>query len=245
MINPEVLNNIEFYRDSYKKNGWVSIPNFLTPDLAESLHDRLKSEQSWEIATIREERPFVVSLQEFHQQSFNFKNDFMSEILNYARNNDFQYFYEFIRLLGADSRTIEGYDDIKNLLGKDSYQKTMCELTSLDKCTQMDAQLTKYSPGCFLKQHCDTRIGDGEVRHAALIISLTKNWRSDFGGLLHVQNDKGEIVKTLTPEFNTLNILSIPFDHFVSQVANYANRIRFSLIGWLWKRSPDSECSLK
>jgi len=235
MINSNVIEKIPQYSEFYLKNGWVSIPDFYEQEFAESIYTRLSKETEWEMATLKEGRPFVVKNDEFRQQSPEVQQSFVNEILNYARTNDFQYLYEYIRLLGDDSSQTVNYEDVKKLCQNETYIEHLCKLTSLKSASFFDAQLTRYTPGCFLTQHCDTRIGENSLRHAAIVISLSKNWRADFGGLLNIQNDQGEILKTFTPQFNTLNILSIPFQHFVSQVANYTPYFRYSLIGWLWK----------
>lgn len=237
MINHSVLDKIDLYAKMFNEHGYATIDNFWTDEFAESVYVQLQRETKWDIATLREGRAFVAGLDEFHQQTPEFKNAFLSELLTYANKNDFQYLYEFLRLAGADKKPITGYEDLIKLLSNKDYQSILCRLTSLQKTTELDAQLTKYASGYFLKKHCDTRLGDGQQRHAAIIINLTKDWSPDYGGLLNLQNEKGDIVATLTPRFNSLTLLSIPFDHFVSQVATYVDKNRYCLIGWLWKEN--------
>lgn len=71
---------------------------------------------------------------------------------------------------------------------------------------------------------------DGQVitcsRSIAIIYYLTKEWRSEDGGLL-VDIEGG---RTYVPEFNSLVAFRIPRYHQVTKVL--VNRPRFSVFGW-------------
>lgn len=100
--------------------------------------------------------------------------------------------------------------------------------------TKLDAQATLYRPGDFLTRHDDTGEGD---RRAAYTISLTRGWRSDWGGQLLFHDAAGDIERGYAPAFNVMTIFKVPRQHSVAPVAPYAGAPRLMVTGWL-KDSP-------
>ena len=94
-----------------------------------------------------------------------------------------------------------------------------------------DAQATKYEAGHFLTEH-DDGIG-GKRRRCAYVLNFTREWRTDWGGLLQFHNADGHVDEAFMPRFNALNILKVPQKHSVSVVAPFAGAARYSITGWL------------
>jgi Rps23 Pro-64 3,4-dihydroxylase Tpa1-like proline 4-hydroxylase len=65
-------------------------------------------------------------------------------------------------------------------------------------------------------------------------LNLTKDWRADWGGLLHFVNDNNVIEEVQVPSFNTLALFKVPTRHFVSYVSDYATAKRYAVTGWLF-----------
>ena len=89
--------------------------------------------------------------------------------------------------------------------------------------------LSVYGQGDFLSTHHDHNKGD-----LAFVLNLTKNWRPEYGGLLHVLQEDGTY-KAVNPEFNSLVIMELPAEgvaHFVSEVTKYAPKPRIAISGW-------------
>ena len=89
------------------------------------------------------------------------------------------------------------------------------------RCYQMTA-------GDGFRIHDDSYFG-GTRSH---VLYLNKDWRWDWGGLLHVLSDEGRRCDVIYPEFNTLvtldySVQTVP--HFVSQVAHWALEPRYVL----------------
>jgi hypothetical protein len=93
-----------------------------------------------------------------------------------------------------------------------------------------DAQATCYRNGAFLTSHNDGV--EGKNRVAAYVLSMTRRWSADWGGLLLFEDEDGNIEQGFTPAYNTLNLFSVPQPHFVSQVAPFAGAPRLSITGW-------------
>ena len=73
----------------------------------------------------------------------------------------------------------------------------------------------------------------GSRRKAAFVFGLTPQWRPEWGGLL-LFHEPGQIeISGLVPQFNTLDLFSVPRFHSVSQVTRAAPRRRYCVTGWL------------
>ena len=69
-------------------------------------------------------------------------------------------------------------------------------------------------------------------------INLTKDWKPEYGGLLHfMEKDYKTVTKVILPEFNKLTLFHIPKDggipHYVSPVNPGVQLNRISFTGWL------------
>ncbi|OXE35032.1 MAG: hypothetical protein CGW95_16380 [Phenylobacterium zucineum] len=109
-------------------------------------------------------------------------------------------------------------------------------LTGLESAVYCDAQATRYRAGHFLTAHDDDVIGKGRL--CAMVLSLTPNWRTEWGGLLLFHNTEGHVLEGYAPRFNTLNMFRIPQVHSVSQVADFVTADRLSITGWIRSERP-------
>jgi len=96
---------------------------------------------------------------------------------------------------------------------------------------KVEFQATYYASGHFLKLHNDNAKA-GDDRRYACVLGLTKDWQSDWGGLLQFVED-GQVTLSCTPSFNSCVIFKVPRDHQVSYVAPFAGKPRYSLTGWM------------
>lgn len=151
----------------------------------------------------------------------------------YTRACDgFQYSYAALRVPAADDQS-----DDRVLKAISNFMRGKAMIGLLEYVTGVagpeftDGQLTAYGEGDFLTGHDDDLIGSG--RKVAFVLGLTPQWRLEWGGLL-LFHEPGVIDFTgLIPQFNTLDLFSIPRYHSVSMVTRAAPRRRFSLTGWL------------
>ena len=104
-------------------------------------------------------------------------------------------------------------------------------ITSLNLSKLNTLFLSKYKGGNFLSPHSDR--GNGKL---AFVLNLTKNWKPQYGGILHfMNNDKTEIIESFMPLFNNLMLFEVPengIPHFVSHVVPYLRYERYSITGW-------------
>jgi hypothetical protein len=91
--------------------------------------------------------------------------------------------------------------------------------------------VSRYRSGHFLAPHLDKNNGK-----LAFVINLSRNWFPKYGGNLHFLNDnRTEILHTLTPTFNNLVLFEVPpegIPHYVSHVAPNVKNTRYAVSGW-------------
>ena len=111
-------------------------------------------------------------------------------------------------------------------------------LTGDPRPNYADAQATRYERGHYLTQHDDSAAEKGRLY--AYVLSLTPDWRADWGGLLAFIDDDGHVSEAYTPRFNALNLFTVPYEHAVTYVAPFAGGNRLSVTGWIRQDKPVS-----
>jgi SM-20-related protein len=116
-------------------------------------------------------------------------------------------------------------------MGSEPFMALMRQVCGIESINRIYAQATMYSRGNFLVAH-DDHVGK-ESRRLAYVINLTRQWRPDWGGLLHFSASDGSVLDTFYPHFNSMALFLVPQTHFVSYVAPFAQGERNAITGWL------------
>jgi Rps23 Pro-64 3,4-dihydroxylase Tpa1-like proline 4-hydroxylase len=127
-------------------------------------------------------------------------------------------------------------EDLYDVLNSEPFLDFVRRLTGDRRAAYVDAQATRYLPGCFLSHHNDDT--DGPQRLYAYVLNFTPGWRPDWGGILAFYDADGHLAEGYTPAFNALNIFQVPADHAVSLVAPFARAPRLSVTGWVRPERP-------
>ena len=94
-----------------------------------------------------------------------------------------------------------------------------------------ESSLTLYRPGDYLGQHEDRR----KARTWAFTLTLSKEWRPEWGGILNVEVDMNEWL-SFPPKYNRLILMRTDgptsCNHFVSHVIPEAPAHRLTVSGW-------------
>ena len=102
----------------------------------------------------------------------------------------------------------------------------MCIRDSTD--IDIDIRCHKFSSGNFFRVHMD-----GYAGGYAMTLSLNKNWKWDWGGILNITYGKNqEKLLSLLPKWNCINILNNyihPSPHFLSPIQSYALETRYTI----------------
>jgi Rps23 Pro-64 3,4-dihydroxylase Tpa1-like proline 4-hydroxylase len=118
-----------------------------------------------------------------------------------------------------------------DLFASFEFTKKVSTDTAIDVSSIGHCFASWYAPGDFLSTHTDK--GNGQI---AFVWNLTKNWRPQYGGLLHLLNADWKTVETtITPSFNSLVLFDVRGEgrpHFVSQIIPGVVEKRLAISGW-------------
>lgn len=216
------------YQNQFNEKKKLSIPHFLQFEFAEFLYSHVIHEKNWTLATgidaTKYEKASNPSNEKINNSQIknvnnSFANDHFSYIFYRSMNNspkNMSYIEFLVRKTFSSKEFIERLNKITNL--------NLTQLTTLF--------LSKYKAGNFLSPHSDK--GNGRL---AFVLNLTKNWKPQYGGVLHFMNDtRTEITDSFIPQFNNFIIFHVPeetgISHFVSTVAQNVKYSRYSITGW-------------
>ncbi len=236
MLSKIALEKKEIYKVHYSKYGWVSIGELFEADFVESLCQILGKNLPWDLVTMVDGKPFIVSVEELKSKPQQFINNFINEVIQYAARHPFQYFYENLRLDEENHLFNEDLKPYVDLCANDEFVSYLKEITADESDSKIvETQITRYSAGSFLKEHTDHNNNPANQfqRYCAFVIGLTQSWSPDWGGTLHLDENDDGTYKSLTPKFNSINLFSVPRKHYVSQVSNFCPQARLSVTGWL------------
>jgi SM-20-related protein len=123
------------------------------------------------------------------------------------------------------------HDRLLEDLNSAPFLSLLRDVTGMDDIVKADGQATLYAKGNFLWPHTDEESARG--RRVAYVLNLTaQEWRPQWGGYLNFFDDERDIELALRPRFNTLNLLSVPQWHSVSEVTATAPVARYAITGW-------------
>lgn len=209
------------------------LPDFLVRDAAEALHGCLAAERRWNLVTTIAGRHVDLDAAAMAAQGSEEKAKFAKHVHAPAREGGFQYLFENIPIYDAWHGNDRSRPVLRDLFAFLNGPETVAfarEATGIDDIAFADAQATRYGPGHFLTEHDDGI--EGKDRRAAYVISLTPEWRADWGGLTLFVGPDGHVAGAFTPRFNALNIFLVPQRHAVSVVAPFAPGYRYAITGW-------------
>lgn len=222
--------NITKKSKKLKKNGFLRISHFLQPEFVDKIYHCLTEELKWDLACRIDSEP-----QTFREIASIEKLDPINrQKLMEQMKEEFQFVYNSYMMVTAyiERRNPDLYlNRVLEWLNSPETKSFFAYLTRNQSIVKINAQATRYMPGHYLTQHNDENVEEGRLY--AYVIGLSKNWNPDWGGLLHILNEKGKIIKTMIPEYNSLSIFKVPQNHFVSMVTPNAQQQRLGITGWL------------
>ncbi|RZA26583.1 MAG: 2OG-Fe(II) oxygenase [Lysobacteraceae bacterium] len=232
MISNEL--DIAPYRSRLASQGRVQVPAFLQEPSAQRLRDCLRNEVRWEPA-LRSDRP--VPPQAASAVDDEAQRQALLQLVYARARDEFEFVFDRYRMLEARR---DGLDPglvlhvVVDFLNSEPFLAFARELTGDPQLRMVSAIAARYRPGHFLKQHSDS--ASDEDRAFAYVINLSRDWESDWGGLLQFTDAAGEVVDTFHPHWNSLSLFRVPQAHQVSLVAPWARDDRYSITGWFRRR---------
>ncbi len=215
----------------YAAGKRLQIPDFLSDSSAEEITSCLETQVPWGFAYNDGGSQFLRA-QELKAMSAQDQQRLLQQLYERARTS-FQYAYNCYPILDA---YLNGWNEVPMLnrllefINSDEMLSFIRTLTGRPEIIKGDAQATRYGPGQFLKFHTDNVTE--EYRVAAFVLNFTREWDPDWGGYLQFYGPNWDIEQAFLPRFNTLNIFTVPQNHAVSYVANYAAAQRYAITGW-------------
>lgn len=232
LINPDLdLNKIQ---STFKEKGYVVIDNYLKDKAANKLNNYFTNEMPpdwWSVATFPSKNSDKVSyFRNVPEENINIQNARQHSIEAFGKN---QFSYSFYRTLDDHFKECECIEcQVREFLDSNESLDFISKATELNIKGSNEVFTACYLPGDFLSPHQDSP--NGKI---GFVLQLTKNWRPEYGGLLHFLNDDGDVVENVeVPKFNSLTLFLLPEDkgklHYVSNVNPGAPGLRLSLTGW-------------
>lgn len=231
MLNPEL--DIEALRTRFRERGRLQIEDALQGDIARALHGCLAREVPWTLAYIGEQGSTTLGQKELAGMA-PAERQRLENAIHERAGREFQFLYDSYMMVTAYK---EGRDPglalhrVLEYLNSAEFLGFARRVTGVEAIRKADAQATRYVAGHFLNLHND--FNSEQRREVAYVLNLTRDWRADWGGLLHFADGEGNVIDTFMPRFNTLTLFRVPAYHFVSHVAPYAQGARYAITGWL------------
>lgn len=223
--------HIEALARSWEPGGRIHIADILAPETAERLEAALRAEGDWTRSVVARSGTFHAPLKD-NQPQGDAHRKWLAEAQVDPDDPDMSYIYDN-RPLGSGHRPApprgDLLDDFEHWLNDAAQMDVLRALTG-QPARSVYAQATRFLPGHVLTEHSD--LGRGN-RLTALVFNLTRKWRADWGGLLLFHGPDGHVERGFTPDFNSLNLFTVPQNHSVSQVASFAKAPRLAISGWL------------
>lgn len=227
----------------FAQTGRLHIPDFLQPELARKLHEVLSDAMPWARTFTINNKSYDIELTAQAQTPEHVLTQ-VAEAVALGGRTGFAYDFELWRISDeieagrrpTDARRVLG--EIYDLLNGEAFLSLFRRLTGMSSAIYCDAQATRYRAGHFLTSHDDAV--EGKSRLCAMVLGLTPEWRTEWGGLLLFHDADGHVLEGYTPRFNALNIFSIPQIHSVSQVAGFVTAERLSVTSWVRSARPEA-----
>ena len=231
LLAPEL--DVEAHAARLAGTGRAQIRDALRPGVAEILARELAGHKLWSLAWRSEEGPEKTPLSEFEKMPLAERRQWQAQFMERARTG-FQFSYlSYMMITGYMNGELPDspLNRVVELLNRDDWLAPMRRIIGDARPRRCNCQATCYRPGDFLAVHNDH--SDHEIRHAAYVINLGRDWQADHGGLLQFLDERGDVVETMVPHYNSINLFRTPALHCVSPVAAHATASRLAITGWL------------
>lgn len=235
LLNPNL--DLAAYAAAFQRDGRVQIENALRPDVAEFLYQVLHEQVPWHLAFRDASGSRELPPQQWMSFTPEQRQQLERDIFHIAGEGQFQFCYFTYMMVSAylQRRDVSlPLNRVVELVNREDWLEPMRRITGFRQIGRANAQATCYRAGHFLTRHNDA--SNKEKRLTAYVINLTKEWRSDWGGVLQFLDDDDRVTETLMPRFNTISMFRTPAMHCVSPVALYATGSRYTVTGWLLTR---------
>ena len=223
---------------AFARNGRVQIKDVLTAPAAAELHRVLDRGTAWGLAwRAATEGPVHLRNRELGGMTPQARAELARKVGEAAARGDYAFSYAQYPAVEAYLKKWDpgsAHELLLEHLNDAPFLDLVREVTGIAGLVKADAQATLYAPGQFLAAHDDSHVAEGW--RVAYVLSLTRDWRPDWGGYLNFLDVDGDVVAGFRPRFNALNMFAVPQRHNVSYVPPFAPVGRYSITGWVRDR---------
>ena len=212
------------------RDGRVLARDFFEPEVVEAL-SRAVDAIDWALSYRDAEGDRMLTGQQLRSLSSQ-QRAILSQGIHAGAEREFQFSLSTHSMVhSAERGDVDLLARFVRWMADEPFLSLMRRLSGIDDIGRVYAQATMYSRGSFLLAHDDHV--ETEDRRIAYVINLTRNWRPDWGGLLHFTDAQGNVIDSFYPHFNSVSLFTVPQTHFVSYVPPFAGADRFAITGWL------------
>ncbi|MBN8530030.1 MAG: 2OG-Fe(II) oxygenase [Caulobacterales bacterium] len=228
-LNPGL--DIEALKAAFAPSRRLHIPSILKPASAEAVADVLEAETRWK-TTVAAGGAFFEMPLEGTRAADPSKQAWLDAAAVDGSSPLTQYIFD-TRRLGPEQTDgpQDAADAVHAFLNSPDFIAFLRAVTGDDRIDLIDAQASRYRPGHVLTAHND--VSAGKNRLYAYVLNFTREWRPDWGGNLLFYGSDGHIEHGWVPAFNALNLFNVPTKHAVTEIASFAPRFRYSIVGWV------------
>jgi SM-20-related protein len=231
MFNPAL--DVKALAERYREKNRLQVRDLFVPELADRIFYCLTRETPWGVVYNEGDRVVRLSKDELRAVPQEERARSVDAAILRARTG-FQFIYHAYPMVEV---YLEGANkgfflrDVFEAINSDTMLDFIRGVTGISTVIKADGQATLYAPGHFLTSHND---GADEKRHrrVAYVLSFTKDWHPDYGGLLQFYDERNDVTDVFVPRFNSLSIFTVPQFHAVSCVSPFAPLGRFAITGW-------------
>lgn len=121
-------------------------------------------------------------------------------------------------------------DKSLNEVFNNNFKEKIKNISAID-LKEFDNRCYRLKQGNYYRLHLDDYAG-----YINSIYYVNENWKWDWGGILHVcDHDDPEFIQPIFPRFNRLVLLNnqkFRSPHFISQVSEFAQNPRYSIVSF-------------
>ena len=228
----KIINNnldINKINTEFNENARVSIKNILNDEFAQHLYNYLNKlpNSLWHTACVYSNTKYMKPNIEKYK---NKNKDFINKANISFSIGEFS--YSLNRTMNSENSMNYTEFILRKTLNSEEFISLLNSCLGMELTKLNDLFISLYKPLNFLSPHCDVQNGI-----IAVTISLTKDWKPQYGGnLCFLSEDRTKIIDTIVPSFNSLYAFYIPTNtgipHFVSHVAPRVIPKRFTITMW-------------
>ena len=231
MLNPDL--DRKALAKQFAIDGRLRIENVLDADVAERIRDYCANHLHYDYLTNVEGKSVALTAEEMKNLDQQQLTDLQKHIMSAAAEG-VGFFYCGYKM-GRDpddpgNERIRFLHSVFEFLNSEEILTFIADVSGCKDLQSADAQYTRYGAGQFLTRHTDDLTS--EMRRLAFVISFTKDWHPDWGGLLQFYEDDGTPGDAWAPVFNSMTLFEVRHIHAITFVAPFLKQPQLSLTGW-------------